>query len=695
MTDTKISQELPAGPLNGTELTEVVQGGNNRKTTTQDIANLAVPLGTTGSGGPFVLQDAPTIDSPIITNGITGGTTAGAKLKLTSSTNNGGADAIQFNTANGLPTPTLDLSGVATTHDCWSEFDSHGRFIQIVGTPVPVTFPDSQVFGVNGGAVTPLTVFEQPAGTDTSFNITGFYNGEVTANMMTLTAYATGDQQYPGGGSVTAFLATTNAQDSNSGVQSVTGLANANATGALAAAAVFASSAQAFNTNTYSLFLTCGGDGINATRALMLLESGAAGNSPHNMIEIDASQGINPVQPDGRILYVNGPSGYTGGSALTCYRGIDLSNASFTGTGNAAFASPGFSVDGTGQIRISVGTSGTVGTGEGQFFDSTNPLYLPWQGPGAFPPHPATAGIAVATNYVGGNDQLSAALMGIEYIQGTTGDGGGAGVCSNIVALGSDVTSSWGLNVECTNVNTNSGSAMIGCEININTNGAGTNHDTMILEFAGDGVGQAGSYLIMRDLGLLSGGANTGNEAFFGINFAANTYTPINSAGTMILISGPYLSCTNGIDFRPGHFSGLAIATPNFAVDGAGNAYAPAFNVVSDADLKSDWRNLTDDEVRGRIDNIYVGEHAWVDTPDKPRQISFKAQQGYELHPQAFTPANPDKEIPWQRRVGEFEPLLVRHAQSVNQTLDDLTALIEAQAEKISRLEQQLAARTA
>jgi hypothetical protein len=51
MVDTKISNELAAGPLDGTELTEIVQSGSNRKTTTLNLANLAfVPSGTTGSG---------------------------------------------------------------------------------------------------------------------------------------------------------------------------------------------------------------------------------------------------------------------------------------------------------------------------------------------------------------------------------------------------------------------------------------------------------------------------------------------------------------------------------------------------------------------------------------------------------------------------------------------------------------------
>ena len=40
MPDTKISAELHADALDGTELTEVVQAGNNRKTTTQDTSQI-------------------------------------------------------------------------------------------------------------------------------------------------------------------------------------------------------------------------------------------------------------------------------------------------------------------------------------------------------------------------------------------------------------------------------------------------------------------------------------------------------------------------------------------------------------------------------------------------------------------------------------------------------------------------------
>jgi len=48
MADTKISNEIAASPLDGTEITEIVQAGNNRKATTQAIADLAAPLTLSG-----------------------------------------------------------------------------------------------------------------------------------------------------------------------------------------------------------------------------------------------------------------------------------------------------------------------------------------------------------------------------------------------------------------------------------------------------------------------------------------------------------------------------------------------------------------------------------------------------------------------------------------------------------------------
>lgn len=60
MPDTKTSDETAAGALDGSELVRIVQGGNNRKTTTQDIADLA-PAGGGGSGlFSAVLSAVPT-----------------------------------------------------------------------------------------------------------------------------------------------------------------------------------------------------------------------------------------------------------------------------------------------------------------------------------------------------------------------------------------------------------------------------------------------------------------------------------------------------------------------------------------------------------------------------------------------------------------------------------------------------------
>lgn len=60
MADTKISAETAAGTLTGAEIVPVVQSGNNRRTTTQDIADLGG-----GGAGLFsqVLSATPTIAS--------------------------------------------------------------------------------------------------------------------------------------------------------------------------------------------------------------------------------------------------------------------------------------------------------------------------------------------------------------------------------------------------------------------------------------------------------------------------------------------------------------------------------------------------------------------------------------------------------------------------------------------------------
>lgn len=67
MPNKKISELTTASALSGTELVEVVQGGENRQTTTQDIANLGGGAGTAVETvtGEYVDNTDP--ENPVIT----------------------------------------------------------------------------------------------------------------------------------------------------------------------------------------------------------------------------------------------------------------------------------------------------------------------------------------------------------------------------------------------------------------------------------------------------------------------------------------------------------------------------------------------------------------------------------------------------------------------------------------------------
>lgn len=96
-----------------------------------------------------------------------------------------------------------------------------------------------------------------------------------------------------------------------------------------------------------------------------------------------------------------------------------------------------------------------------------------------------------------------------------------------------------------------------------------------------------------------------------------------------------------------------------------------AYNTTSDERLKNDWRDPSFDEVKDRMKAIYVGEHSWIKNPKAGRHINFKAQQGYQHHPQAFAaPRKPDE--PWLRSVGEMEPL---HHLAIQQLYDKIEIL--------------------
>lgn len=68
MPDKKISELSAAGALSGTELVEVVKGGINVQTTTQDIADLGgggttIPFGVTSGSGTYTVTMSPVVSS--------------------------------------------------------------------------------------------------------------------------------------------------------------------------------------------------------------------------------------------------------------------------------------------------------------------------------------------------------------------------------------------------------------------------------------------------------------------------------------------------------------------------------------------------------------------------------------------------------------------------------------------------------
>lgn len=103
-----------------------------------------------------------------------------------------------------------------------------------------------------------------------------------------------------------------------------------------------------------------------------------------------------------------------------------------------------------------------------------------------------------------------------------------------------------------------------------------------------------------------------------------------------------------------------------------------AYNNTSDETLKNNWRVLGHDEVRARIDGLFVGGHKWIANQDAGEFINFKAQQGHTIHPQAFQPGK--NKTPWMRSVGEMEPLLTLGLQHA-------FAYIDSHEARLSKLE--------
>lgn len=168
---------------------------------------------------------------------------------------------------------------------------------------------------------------------------------------------------------------------------------------------------------------------------------------------------------------------------------------------------------------------------------------------------------------------------------------------------------------------------------------------------------------------LLVNTTSTVNSELIGIAFNNST-----SVGAVITNS----DAANGAAFVQ-FYSGV---TRIGSITNAANT-ATAYNTTSDERLKDNWRILPPDEVRSKINDLFVGEHNWL-YGDAPRAINFKAQQGYGIHPQAFHCDG--KDGLWMRSVGEMEPLLTLGLQQAFAELDDKESRIAAlEAELKSR----------
>lgn len=110
MADTKISAETAAGTLDGTEIVPVVKGGANRRTTTQDIADLG------GGGGLFgpVLSAAPTAANTGLGAWVNQGGASVADddmgITITCPTNSG--DSIRARVTSGVPATPYSITAL-------------------------------------------------------------------------------------------------------------------------------------------------------------------------------------------------------------------------------------------------------------------------------------------------------------------------------------------------------------------------------------------------------------------------------------------------------------------------------------------------------------------------------------------------------------------------------------------------------
>lgn len=238
-----------------------------------------------------------------------------------------------------IPWEIAQLDGLPVVH----KVDKYGHYFITVGTPDTLTDPfyNAQYPNtVKGQPVGPTAGNPLGLGLGTALNICGTYpnptGGYQYSNMLSATAYI-----QSGSLDVNAIAGTLIARVAGGGGSGVIGLGWAENPGAIAYGAEFAAAASGGNnSNSAAIQLETGGDGTSNTRAFMKAVNFGPTNYPTYGIEFDkAASSYDPINTViGTVLAFTGP-------ASTAYRGIDLSNLTCS---DAAFKSPGFSVDGDG-----------------------------------------------------------------------------------------------------------------------------------------------------------------------------------------------------------------------------------------------------------------------------------------------------------------------------------------------------------
>ena len=171
---------------------------------------------------------------------------------------------------------------------------------------------------------------------------------------------------------------------------------------------------------------------------------------------------------------------------------------------------------------------------------------------------------------------------------------------------------------------------------------------------------------------------NPNNGIIAAVAASTSCFTAQNSSSGAFQYVAVYTGATGSNNFAGFFYNGSQVG----GITSSGST--TAYNTTSDETLKANWRVLARDEVRTRINGLFVGEHDWIKSPEIGRAMNFKAQQGHKIHPQAFQPAN-DK-TPWMRSVGEMEPLLTLGLQHAFAELDDKEIRIAALEKELAEL---------